>query len=82
MTAPSPATALEPFLTDPGTAAVLCDLDGTLAPIVSRPDQARVPEQVRVALARIADRYALAAVTLWLTALMLKLTLPVFRTFP
>jgi hypothetical protein len=26
--------------------------------------------------------YALAAVTLWLAALMLKLTLPVFRTFP
>jgi trehalose 6-phosphate phosphatase len=62
MTAPSPATALEPFLADPGAAAVLCDLDGTLAPIVSRPDQARVPERVRVALARIAERYALAAV--------------------
>jgi len=62
MTASSPAAALEPFLADPGAAAVLCDLDGTLAPIVGRPDRARVPGQVRVALARIAERYALAAV--------------------
>lgn len=62
MTASSPAAALEPFLADPGAAAVLCDLDGTLAPIVDRPDRARVPGRVRVALARIAGRYALAAV--------------------
>lgn len=62
MTASSPAAALAPFLADPGAAAVLCDLDGTLAPIVGRPDQARVPERVRMALARIAERYALAAV--------------------
>lgn len=62
MTVPPPAAALEPFLADPGAAAVLCDLDGTLAPIVSRPERARVPGRVRVALARIAERYALTAV--------------------
>jgi trehalose 6-phosphate phosphatase len=62
MTASFPAAAIEPFLADPDGAAVLFDLDGTLAPIVSRPEQARVPEQVRAALARIAERYALAAV--------------------
>jgi trehalose 6-phosphate phosphatase len=62
MTAFPPAAALDPFLADPAAAAVLCDLDGTLAPIVSRPAQARVPERVRVALAAIADRFALAAV--------------------
>ncbi|HET6830487.1 MAG TPA: trehalose-phosphatase [Solirubrobacterales bacterium] len=62
MTSSGPATALEPFLDEPAAAALLFDLDGTLAPIVARPDQARVPDRVRAALARIAGRYALAAV--------------------
>jgi trehalose 6-phosphate phosphatase len=62
MPASSSATALEPLLADPAAAAVLFDLDGTLAPIVARPEQARVPDQVRTALERIAGRYALAAV--------------------
>jgi trehalose 6-phosphate phosphatase len=54
--------AIGPLLDDPAGAAVLSDLDGTLAPIVARPEQARVPDQTRVALARIADRFAVAAV--------------------
>lgn len=62
MQVPRPPTALDPLLADPSSAAVLCDLDGTLAPIVARPELARVPDAGRVALARIADRYALAAV--------------------
>ncbi len=53
---------LEPLHGDPGAAAVLCDLDGTLAEIVERPEQTRVEDRVRVALARIADRYAMTAV--------------------
>jgi len=62
MNAPGLPAALEPLRSDPSSAAVLCDLDGTLAPIVARPELARVPDAARVAMARIADRYALAAV--------------------
>ncbi len=36
--------AIEPLLADPAGAAVLSDLDGTLAPIVARPELARVPD--------------------------------------
>jgi trehalose 6-phosphate phosphatase len=55
-------SVLDPLLADPGRSAVLCDLDGTLAPIVPRPDMVAVPEAARDALRRIADRYALCAV--------------------
>jgi len=53
---------LAPFTDDPAAAAILCDLDGTLAEIVERPELTRVSERVRVALARIADRYAATVV--------------------
>lgn len=46
---------------DPRRAAVLLDVDGTLAPIVERPEDARVPDEVRRELARLAGRYALVA---------------------
>ena len=38
---------------------MLTDVDGTLAPIVDRPEDARVPEQATALLERLADRYAL-----------------------
>lgn len=53
---------LAPFTDDPAAAAILCDLDGTLAEIVARPELTRVSDRVRVALARIADRYAATVV--------------------
>ena len=46
---------------DPADAALLLDVDGTLAPIVSRPEDARVPEETRSLLRRLAARYALVA---------------------
>jgi len=46
---------------DPTRAAVLLDVDGTLAPIVSRPDLAAVPEETRAVLRRLVSRYALVA---------------------
>jgi trehalose 6-phosphate phosphatase len=46
---------------DPRRAAVLLDVDGTLAPIVARPADARIPDETRTELARLASRYALVA---------------------
>jgi trehalose 6-phosphate phosphatase len=45
----------------PELAAVLLDIDGTLAPIAPRPDHARVPDEARSEVARLASRYALVA---------------------
>jgi trehalose 6-phosphate phosphatase len=46
---------------EPGRAAVLLDVDGTLAPIVTRPELAAVPEETRAELRRLVSRYALVA---------------------
>jgi trehalose 6-phosphate phosphatase len=45
----------------PERAAILLDVDGTLAPIVERSEDARVPDETRAELARLAARYALVA---------------------
>ncbi len=39
----------------PREAAILLDVDGTLAPIVARPEEAAVPEETRAALSRLVD---------------------------
>jgi trehalose 6-phosphate phosphatase len=44
---------------EPGLAAVLLDVDGTLAPIVTRPELAAVPEETRAEVRRLTGRYAL-----------------------
>jgi trehalose 6-phosphate phosphatase len=49
------------FRSEPEHAAVLLDVDGTLAPIVERPEDAVVPEDTRAEVARLAGRYALVA---------------------
>jgi trehalose 6-phosphate phosphatase len=49
--------ALEPLRSDPSRAAVLLDIDGTLAPIVRHADDAHVPEATRTLLIEIAKRY-------------------------
>ena len=46
---------------EPGLAAVLLDVDGTLAPIVARPELAVVPEETRAEVRRLVGRYALVA---------------------
>jgi trehalose 6-phosphate phosphatase len=55
--------ALPPLLAElariPAEAAILLDVDGTLAPIVADPADARVPEETRAELRRLVDRYAL-----------------------
>src|SRR5947207_15663948 len=46
---------------EPRQAALFLDVDGVLAPIVPRPEDARVPEATRSELRRLAGRYALVA---------------------
>ena len=50
---------IAPLRDDPASAAVLCDVDGTLAPIVGDPDDAAVPAQTRETLRELAGLYAL-----------------------
>lgn len=44
---------------DPARAAILTDVDGTLAPIVPRPEEAAVPREASEALRRLSERYGL-----------------------
>ena len=46
---------------EPHRAAILLDVDGVLAPIVERPEDARVPDATRAELERLRRRYALVA---------------------
>jgi trehalose 6-phosphate phosphatase len=46
---------------DPARAALLLDVDGTLAPIVPTPEDARVPPETQTELRRLNERYALVA---------------------
>jgi trehalose 6-phosphate phosphatase len=55
------AELIEPLRADPGASAVLCDIDGTLAPIVPDPEDAAVPEETREVLRQLGGRYALVA---------------------
>jgi trehalose 6-phosphate phosphatase len=50
---------LAPLRADPARAAVLTDIDGTLAPIAARPDRVSVPEPARRALAALSGCYGL-----------------------
>jgi trehalose 6-phosphate phosphatase len=52
---------LGPLRARPREAAILCDIDGTLAPIVSDPEDAAVPEAAREMLRELAERFLLVA---------------------
>jgi trehalose 6-phosphate phosphatase len=49
------------FRSAPEQAAVLLDVDGTLAPIVERPEVAAVPQETRAEVERLAEKYGLVA---------------------
>jgi trehalose 6-phosphate phosphatase len=51
--------ALARLRAEPERAAILLDVDGTLAPIVPRPEDAAVPQETKAELGRLAARYAL-----------------------
>ena len=55
------AALLDPLRHEPETAAILCDVDGTLAPIVDDPAAASVPEPTREALREAARWFGLVA---------------------
>jgi trehalose 6-phosphate phosphatase len=52
---------LAPLRRDPSSAAILLDVDGTLAPIVDRPSDAEVPSETRGLLTELTRTYALVA---------------------
>jgi trehalose 6-phosphate phosphatase len=52
---------LDRLAAEPARAAVLLDVDGVLAPIVARPEDARVPDATRRELARLDTAYGLVA---------------------
>jgi trehalose 6-phosphate phosphatase len=52
---------LDQLAEEPAQAALFLDVDGVLAPIVPRPEDARVPEDTRAELRRLYARYALVA---------------------
>jgi trehalose 6-phosphate phosphatase len=55
------ASLIARLAAQPELAAVLLDVDGTLAPIVDRPEAATVPEATREVVRELASRYALVA---------------------
>ncbi len=52
---------LEAWSREPGTAAVLTDIDGTLAPIVPTPEMSEVPAEFKDLLRRLGEKYLLVA---------------------
>ena len=54
--------ALRAFSTRDGRAGVLLDFDGTLSPIVARPELAKIRDGARDAIARLVERLAIVAV--------------------
>ena len=55
------SAALRPLTDAPERAAVFCDVDGTLAPIVDQAERARVPESTARVLGKLGRRYAVVA---------------------
>jgi trehalose 6-phosphate phosphatase len=53
--------ALARIAAEPAAAALFLDIDGVLAPIVERPEDARVPAETRKELRRLGELYALVA---------------------
>lgn len=60
-TTASLAELVAPLRADPTGAAILLDVDGTLAPITRHPSDAAVPESTRTRLSAVAEQYGLVA---------------------
>ena len=55
------STILRPLIEAPKRSAIFLDVDGTLAPIVDQPEQARVPENTARLLGRLGRQFAIVA---------------------
>jgi trehalose 6-phosphate phosphatase len=53
------APIVDALRADPARTAILTDIDGTLAPIAGRPDEAAVPERASELLSELSGRYGL-----------------------
>ena len=60
-TAEALSERLRPLREDAAASAVFCDIDGTLAPIVTRAEEAHVREEVSLLIGRLARRYRCVA---------------------
>jgi trehalose 6-phosphate phosphatase len=69
--------ALQPFVDDPGRAALFVDFDGSLAPIVLDPADARALPAACAALARLAPRLGMVAIVSGRPAAFLRDALPI-----
>ena len=61
MTSALRSEELAPLRENPARAAIMFDIDGTLAPIAPQPSDARVPEPTRQLLIEVARRYGVVA---------------------
>src|SRR3954451_24187867 len=55
----APNLLLEPIRANPARAAILTDVDGTLAPIADRPELAAVPTRATELLGEMSERFGL-----------------------
>ncbi len=60
-TAEALAESLRPLTSDPARAAIFCDIDGTLAPIVRRPEESHVRGEISTLLGRLGRQYGCVA---------------------
>ena len=60
-TAEALAETLRPLTEDPARAAIFCDIDGTLAPIVRRPEESHVTGEISRLLGRLGRAYGCVA---------------------
>src|SRR2546422_9833155 len=58
---PSDRSSIALLAAEPGRAALFLDVDGTLSPIVPRPEDAYVPAETQSELRRLVSAYALVA---------------------
>src|SRR5437764_973413 len=70
------ADVLAPLVAEPRRGAVLCDIDGTLAPIAPTPEEAAVLPAALEQLERLAQRYGLVGCVTGRPAAQARLMVP------
>jgi len=73
------ADVIAPLIADPRHGAVVCDIDGTIAPIAPTPEQAAVLPGALAQLERLSARYALVACVTGRPAAQARAMIPIER---